>query len=74
MYCLVLMQNRQKLVVPADWVQHKNRKKSTKIFLSADENKEPDFHLETKYFIQPYDACYYGFSLGLYRKYFYLKS
>lgn len=68
MFSVVLLQNRKKLVVPSDWVQHKNRKKSTKIFLSANENKTPDFSLETKYFIQPFDACYYGFFIDQYRK------
>lgn len=68
-YAVVLLQNRKTIVVPEYWVQHKNRKKMTKIYLSQDENNIPNFDLEPKYFIQQSDACYNGFFIGKYREY-----
>lgn len=70
MYCVVLLQNRKTVVVPEEWVQHKSRKRTTKIFQSVDESKIPDFSLSTKYFIQKCDACYYGYYIEKYRKYY----
>lgn len=68
-YCIVILQNKKVLVVPEMWVQSKNRR-STKIFLSGDENKVPDFDIPVKYFIQDDDACYNGFLVGdNFRKY-----
>lgn len=69
MYCVILLQNHKRIAVPSDWVQHKTPRKNTKIFLSSDETKIPDFELPIKYFIQPNDACYNGFFLGKYREY-----
>lgn len=69
MKCVVILQNRTTKIVPASWVQNKNRKKNTNIFISPDENKVPDFSLPIKYFNQSVDACYYGFCLGKYSKF-----
>lgn len=65
---VVILQNRTAKAVPADWIQSKNPHKLTKIFISSDENKEPDFTLPVKYFNQESDACYYGFCMGKYGK------
>lgn len=73
-YCVVILQNKKRLVVPQMWVQHKD-KKCTKIFVSGDgdENKHPDFDLPVKFFIQQNDSCYNGFLLSdKFRKYRYI--
>lgn len=62
-FYVVIFQNREVRVVPEMWIQHK-QKKSTKIFLSQNENQIPDFTLPVKYFIQEKDSCYNGFVLG----------
>lgn len=69
MFCVVLLQNRKKLVVPQEWVQQKSHTKSTKNFVSAKKNTVPNFSLPPKYFMQSYDACYYGYFISRYGKF-----
>lgn len=66
MYSSVILQNRQIIVVPSDWVQTKNRKRSTKVFLSFYENTIPNFDLPVKYFLHNTNACYNGFFINQY--------
>lgn len=55
--------------VPSEWVQNKDPNGSTVIFISANENTEPDFGLKRYYFMQKKDACYNGFFLREFGKY-----
>lgn len=69
MYAAVILQaHRKKIVVPHMWVQKTELTRSTKIFISTDEQKLPNFTLPTRYFLSKSDACYNGIYLKSYGK------
>lgn len=66
MFCAVILQSRKKIVVPSLWVQHKYSSYPTKIFLSKDQNDQPDFETEVYFFLRDFPACYHGYFLKEY--------
>lgn len=71
MYCVILLQSRRKIVVPSIWVQHKDKSfEPVKIFISSDKRAQPNFNLETYFFLQEKDGCYNGYCLKEFGKCF----
>lgn len=60
MYAAVRLQNGKRLAIPRKWVLRKKRQRETKIFLSKNENRKPNFNLRIQYFPTIEDGCYNG--------------